>query len=263
VNVLQSLILGLIQGLTEFLPVSSSAHLVIAPSFFGWSNPTVFLDVMLHAGTLAAAVVYFRADLINMAKNESRALRGSDGKINTLWLLVLATLPAAFIGVAFKAVFESFFEKPAYAASLLAATGALLVCADMFGRETKKLRDVTTANAVFIGFFQALAILPGISRSGATISAGMYAGLKREAATRFAFLLSIPIIAGTTLYKTVDALGQPGGQAATLVSLPGAVVAAISGYLAIGLMINIVAKRRFTVFAAYCWTLAALYLLFY
>lgn len=245
------------------MPVSSSAHLVLAPSFFGWSQPSVFLDVMLHAGTLAAAVAYFRADLLRMAKNESGSLRGPDGKINTLWLLALATLPAAGLGVALKAFFESFFDKPLYAAALLIVTGALLVCADLFGPQKKGLRDTTPGNALMIGAFQALAILPGISRSGATISAGMYAGLKREAATRFAFLLSIPIIAGTALYKLKDVLGQPGGGAAILASLPGAILAAVAGYLTIELMIKFVANRRFTVFAVYCWAIAAVYLLFY
>lgn len=260
-GVIQGIVLGLIQGLTEFIPVSSSAHLVIVPSVLGWGQPGVFFDVMLHTGTLAAAIIYFRKDIFIMLKDETRSLRGKDGKTNTLWLLVLATMPAAFAGVAFKKVFESFFDKPADAAYLLIVTGLLLAAADLFGKQRKTIRETTPVNALVVGAFQALAILPGISRSGATISAGMYAGLRREAATRFAFLLSIPIIAGTTLLKLKDVMGLPGGGNTVLVSVPGAIVAAVSGYFAIRFMLRYLAHRRLTVFTAYCWCVAAVYLL--
>ncbi len=260
-NYFQSAILGLIQGLTEFLPVSSSAHLVIAPRMLGWSQPSVFFDVMLHAGTLAAAIWYFRGDIAAMITKQSRSLRDKDGRINTLWLLLLATVPAAGLGFVFKSFFERYFSDPAAAAALLIATGFILLAADLLGRQKKTIEETSPAAALLIGAFQALAILPGISRSGATISAGMFAGLKREAATKFAFLLSIPIIAGTAAYKTKDVLDAGGGAAQLLASLPGVLMAAIAGYLAIRFMLKYLAGHGLTVFAVYCWAAGILFLL--
>ncbi len=258
---LQSAILGLIQGLTEFLPVSSSAHLVIAPHVLGWAQPSVFFDVMLHVGTLMAAVVYFRRDITRMLLEQSRSLRDKEGRPNTLWLLLLGTGPAAALGFVFKAFFESYFDNPAAAAALLIATGFIMVAADLLGRQKKTMEEASPAAAVMIGGFQALAILPGISRSGATISAGMFAGLKREAATRFAFLLSIPIIAGTAIFKTKDVIEAGAASAQLLTSLPGVLTAAVAGYLAIRFMLKYLAGHRLTVFAVYCWAAGGLFLL--
>lgn len=260
-NLIQSAILGLVQGLTEFLPVSSSAHLVILPRALGWAQPSVFFDVMLHVGTLLAAVVYFRRDIADMATKGARSLRDNNGRINTLWLLILATLPAAGLGIAFKSFFEGYFSNPSAAAALLIVTGFIMVAADFFGRQKKEMEETSPAAALLIGAFQALAILPGISRSGATISAGMFAGLKREAATRFAFLLSIPIIAGAAIYKIKDVLGAPGDIAQFLTSLPGALAAAVTGYLAIRFMLKYLAGHKLTAFAVYCWAVGALFLL--
>ncbi|MFA5867015.1 MAG: undecaprenyl-diphosphate phosphatase [Actinomycetota bacterium] len=260
-NFWQSAILGLIQGLTEFLPVSSSAHLVIAPHVLGWAQPSVFFDVVLHAGTLLAAILYFRRDLAPMITKQSRTLRDKDGRINTLWLLLLATIPAAGLGFIFKSGLESYFDNPAAAATLLIVTGFIMTAADLLGRQKKKMEETSPAAALLIGAFQALAILPGISRSGATISAGMFAGLKREDATRFAFLLSVPIIAGTAIYKTKDVIEAGGAAAQLLASLPGALVAATAGYLAIRFMLKYLAGHRLTVFAVYCWAAGGLFLL--
>jgi undecaprenyl-diphosphatase len=260
-NFIQSAILGLVQGLTEFLPVSSSAHLVIVPNALGWAQPSVFFDVMLHAGTLLAAVIYFRRDIVSITASGLRSVRDENGRVNTLWLLLLATIPAAILGLIFKSFFERFFDIPAAAAGLLILTGFIMLAAELLSRQKKDMKDTSPAAALLIGAFQALAILPGISRSGATISAGMFAGLKREAATRFAFLLSIPIIAGTALYKTKDIIGAGGGGAQLLSSLPGVVAAALAGYLAIRFMMKYLAGHRLTVFAVYCWAVGALFLL--
>jgi undecaprenyl-diphosphatase len=261
VNFIQSAILGLVQGLTEFLPISSSAHLVIVPRALGWSQPSVFFDVMLHVGTLLAAAVYFRRELATIVLKGARSLRDDNGKINTLWLLLIATVPAAALGVVFKSFFESFFANPSAAAWLLIATGFIMAAADFFGRQTRTMEETSAPAALLIGAFQALAILPGISRSGATISAGMFAGLKREAATRFAFLLSIPIIAGTALYKAKDLIGVADGGAQLLASLPGLLAAAAAGYMAIRFMLKYLAGHKLTVFSVYCWAVGALFLL--
>lgn len=250
-SILQSIILGAVQGLTEFIPVSSSAHLVLVPDVLNWPSPGVFLDVMLHGGTLVAAVIYFWKDLLEMVTKKRKII----------WLLILGTVPAALLGILFKSFFESTFEKPALAAVFLIGTGVLLVSADAFAKRKKEEADISYSDALLVGAFQAIAIFPGISRSGATISAGMFAGLSREAATRFAFLLSIPIIAGTTLVKLADVLGTPGGGGEILTATPGALAAAVTGFAAIHFLLRYLTKHKLTVFAAYCWLIAGLYLL--
>ena len=247
----QSVILGIIQGLTEFIPVSSSAHLVLVPDMLKWPQPGVFLDVMLHAGTLVAAIAYFWKDIIEILTK----------KHEMIWLLIIGTIPAAAAGILFKSFFESFFDKPALAAVFLIITGALLVAAEAFAKGRKKTKKISLGAAVLIGAFQAVAILPGISRSGATISAGMFAGLGRKDATRFAFLLSIPIIAGTTVLKIKDALEASGGVSAITAAVPGAIAAAVTGVLAIHFLLKYLTKHKLTVFSIYCWLVAGAYLL--
>jgi undecaprenyl-diphosphatase len=214
----------------------------------GWQSPGILLDVMFHAGTLIAAIVYFRKDILEIISRKRRMV----------WLLALGTAPAAAAGVLFNDYFEGVFAKPVWAAWLLVATGLFLAAADLFAKEHKKQKNMTLADAAVIGSAQALAILPGISRSGATITAGMFAGLSREGATRFAFLLSIPIIAGTLLFKIFDAGGSTGQIAA---GIPGLIAAAAAGYAAIHFLIKYLNKHKLSIFSLYCWAFAALYLL--
>lgn len=246
---LQAVLLGFVQGLTEFIPVSSSGHLVLVPALFGWSRPSVAVDVLLHGGTLVAAVLYFRRDIYEILTSDRKT---------GLWLVV-ATVPAAAAGVILQGFFESFFDKPAAAAGFLVLTGVLLVAADALGRDRLKAKELGAVWALFIGAWQALAIFPGVSRSGATLSGGMFAGLSRAEATRFAFLLSIPIIAGTVVFKAGDALSSPGGAAELLAALPGAATAAVTGYFTIRFFLRYVREHRLTVFAVYCWAAAAVY----
>lgn len=250
-NFLQSVVLGAAQGLTEFIPVSSSAHLVLIPDVLGWAQPSVLVDVLLHAGTLIAAAVYFRKDIVEILLRDRRLM----------WLLAIGTVPAAVIGYALKDFFEGFFTRPVWAAWFLVATGIMLVAADFLAKERKDIKNMTAPAAALVGLFQALAILPGISRSGATITAGMFTGLSREQATRFAFLLSMPIIAGTLVFKLKDALVATGGGSELLVGLPGLLAAAICGYAAIHFLIRYLSRHRLAVFALYCWLVAAAYLL--
>jgi undecaprenyl-diphosphatase len=251
VSVLQTVILGIIQGLTEFIPVSSSAHLVLIPDVLRWAQPTVFLDVMLHVGTLVAATVYFWKDIIEIITKKRKMI----------WLLAIGTVPAVLLGLAFKHQLESFFQKPVYSAYFLIVTGLFLAAADYLAKKSKETKDITPLNALWIGAAQAIAILPGISRSGATITAGMFAGLGRKEATRFAFLLSIPIIAGTALLKAKDALAASGGMSAITGAIPGAIAAAIVGYLAIHFLLKYLTNHKLIVFSVYCWLVAGLYLL--
>ena len=207
------------------------------------------VDVLLHGGTLVAAVVYFWRDIYEIITRDRKT---------GIWLIV-ATIPAAAAGVILQGFFEPFFDNPAAVAVFLVLTGAILVAADAAGRDRLKAKDMGAVRALLIGTWQALSIFPGISRSGATLSGGMFAGLPREEATRFAFLLSIPIIAGTIVFKAGDAVGSPGGAAELVSALPGAAVAAITGYFAIRFFLRYVREHRLTVFAVYCWSVAAVY----
>src|SRR5262245_56249228 len=193
---IQALVMGIVQGLTEFLPVSSSGHLVIVPWLFGWDDAfitSLAFSVMLHLGTLVALLVYFRADWLRLipaglAAIRDRSFRG-DADRKLAWLLVAATIPAAIVGFLFSDLFETAVRQVGLVAVTLIVGGVILWVADHVGARTKGVDDVTFPIAVGIGAAQALALVPGISRSGISISAGRFAGLDREAAARFAFLM--------------------------------------------------------------------------
>ncbi|MGH8999984.1 MAG: undecaprenyl-diphosphate phosphatase, partial [Acidimicrobiia bacterium] len=192
---LQDIVLGLVQGLTEFLPISSSGHLVIVPAMFGWDQPELGLTVLLHLGTLVALVVYFRRDLLGLLNGVLGRGPNPDANRRIAFLLVLASVPAAVAGLAFGSFFEATFERPYQTcAELLLTAFILLACEHLGDRATR--RSIDAPRATGIGVAQAAAILPGISRSGATIGAGLWFGMSREEATRFSFLLSIPAIFG-------------------------------------------------------------------
>jgi undecaprenyl-diphosphatase len=263
VSTLQALVLGIVQGLTEFLPISSSAHLVLVPELAGWSRPSLPFLVLLHSATLVALVIYFRRELaaavIGMVKaGPQRRLLG---------LLVLGTAPAAIIGVVFETEFEAFYAEPVGVALQLMVTGVLLIGAELLTKRSSKVtvepasddstipeaEDITGGlswkGALGVGFSQAAAIVPGISRSGATIAGGLLAGLTRVAAARFSFLLSIPILFGTSLFELPRLDGAPLGAGPLLV---GFIASMVSGYLAIAGMISYLQRRGLVPFAVYC-----------
>jgi undecaprenyl-diphosphatase len=262
VSILEALVLGVVQGLTEFLPISSSAHLVLVPEFAGWSQPTLPFLVLLHAATLVALVIYFRRELADALLGLVRA--GPQRRF--LLLLALGTAPAAIIGVVFEKQFEASFGHPVAVALQLMATGILLIGAELLARrpsskpahptpetlapEAEEItRDLSWAGALLVGFSQAAAIIPGISRSGATIAGGLIAGLTRVEAARFSFLLSIPILFGTSVYEVPRLSGVPMGAAPMIV---GFVASMVSGYLAIAGMIGYLQRRGLFPFAYYC-----------
>jgi undecaprenyl-diphosphatase len=258
VDVLQALVLGIVQGLTEFLPLSSSAHLVLVPELLGWEQPSLPYLVMLHSATLVALLVYFRRDLLALATGLLRS--GPERKLLT-WL-ALGTLPAAVIGVAFEEQFERSFGKPVQVAVQLVLTGVILIAAEALSNHKTQEPDASGVAdtermagglgwfaALGIGLAQALAIVPGISRSGATIAAGLLAGLSRPLAARFSFLLSIPILAGTSVFEVPQLSQANPGMAALAV---GFVASGVSGYLAIAGMIEFLQRRGLLPFAAYC-----------
>src|SRR6476619_7966081 len=204
----QALVMGITQGLTEFLPVSSSGHLIIVPFLFGWNDPfitSLAFSVMLHIGTLAALLVYFRAEWARLvpagfATIRDRSFRGDPDR-RLAWLLVAATIPAAIAGFLLSDVIETAFREVGLVAVTLVVGAIILWLADRWGGQTKGVGDVTFPVAITIGAAQALALVPGISRSGISISAARFAGLNREAAARFSFLMATPITIGAAIFE--------------------------------------------------------------
>lgn len=259
-SLVQAIILAIIQGLTEFLPVSSSAHLVLVPSLLGWAHPSVTFDIAVHLGTLLALVIYFAADIVKLFRGFLLSLRPK--RTRTLeeraygrlsWLIVLGTIPIIVIGLLFKGWIESTFQSVIPVIVFLLITGVYLAIADVFSFPRKSNRELSPVGALLIGVAQAVALLPGISRSGATISTGLLIGLRREEAARFAFLLSIPAILGASVleFSTLSLAQFPLG---TL--LLAAVVACGVGVLCIHFFLRLIVKTRLIWFAIYCWLFA-------
>jgi undecaprenyl-diphosphatase len=261
----QALVLGIVQGATEFLPVSSSGHLVLVPWLLGWENLGLAFDTMLHLGTLTAVVVFFWDDLRGLVAGalfslKERSLAG-DPRRKLAWCIVLGTVPAAVLGFAFEDLFEALFAAPVYVGILLLATGVLLIIGERLGQKALGLDQLGWADALLVGLGQALAIAPGISRSGATMSAGLCRGLHREAAARFSFLLSTPIILGAGVYKLKDLWGMPLAAESPLPLLFGFLAAAITGFLSIRFLLGYLRRKSLYPFAAYCWAVGLVTLL--
>ena len=264
-TLLQALIMGIVQGLTEFLPVSSSGHLIIVPFVFGWDDPfitSLAFSVMLHIGTLLALLVYFRADWFRLVPAGLAAIRDrsfrADPDRRLAWLLVAATIPAAVAGFLLNDLIATAFRAPGLVVVTLVAGAAILWLADRWGARTKGVEDVSFPLAIGLGAAQALALVPGISRSGISISAARFAGLDREAAARFSFLMATPITAGAALFE-VRKLAT--GEALVTVSLGplvvGMIAAFVSGTLAIGFLLRYLRTRSLNVFVAYRLAVAA------
>jgi len=262
--VIQAALVGLLQGLTEFIPISSSAHLELAPWIAGWETDglvgSLAFDVFLHLGTLVALLVYFARDWVRytrawLASVGERRI-GDDPDRRIAWLLILATIPAAAMGFALEGFIESQFHgdndgaRLAIAAFLVVGAAALWA-ADRLGSRRSGLTDLTTGTALTIGVSQAVALLPGISRSGATITAGLALGLTRESAARFSFLLATPITLGAGLYGSRRLLAEPHTGTEWLAIGVGFAVAALSGMIAIGFLLAWLRRRSVAVFSLY------------
>ncbi len=266
-TLIQSIILGIVQGLTEFLPISSSAHLVLIPHLFGWNLPEaqVFpFDVLVQLGTLVAVIIYFWSDLWIIVKAFVRGLvlrkPFEDPNARLGWFLILASVPAVFAGFLLKSKVEAVFNDPNATAYFLFATAALLVLAETIGKRTRGLTGMKWFDALWIGLFQAASIFPGISRSGSTIAGGMLRNMERPAAARFSFLMSIPVMLGAGLVSTLDVIKLPGlGDFLPLIFV-GFIAALLVGYLSIHWLLNFLNKRSFYWFAVYCVLLAAVVL---
>lgn len=265
-DVIQAIIIGTVQGLTEFLPISSSAHLVLVPEVLGVQSSLAF-DTVLHVGTLAAVFTYFWNDIVHMV----RAFLSSIGDIPSgkfregiredrfkrlAWMVIIGTVPAGLAGVLFKDFFEALFSSTVAVGFFLIVTGLLLWGSERVSRgvsEKLSIEKLGVRNSLIIGCAQALAIAPGISRSGATISAGLFLGFERELVARYSFLLSIPAILGAALVQVKDI--SVGFDLLGASMIAGFLAAAVSGYAAIKFFLKLIKERDLNVFAYYCWAL--------
>ena len=270
-TVLQALIMGIVQGLTEFLPVSSSGHLIVVPFLLGWNDPfitSLAFSVMLHIGTLVALLIYFRSDWVRLvpaglAAVRDRSFHGEEDR-RLAWILVASTIPAAIVGLLLSDVIEASFRSVGLVAVTLVVGGLILLFADRFGAKSRGIEDVTFPIAIGIGAAQALALIPGISRSGISISAARMVGLDRESAARFAFLMATPITAGAGIFEVRKLIAGEGGvQVETLPLAVGMIAAAVSGLAAIHFMLSFLRRQSLDVFVWYRFALAAVVLIFW
>jgi undecaprenyl-diphosphatase len=257
VSIVQAIVLGFVQGLTEFVPISSSGHLVLVPAALGWDKPGLAFDVMLHAASLLALLVYFSRDLSGLA---SGVLARDSGARRLLMLLIVGTIPAVIAGVVLGDYFEASFADAAASAVQLVVTAVILVAAELVlrlqerrasarGRRLRGLADLEATDAGAIGLAQAVSILPGISRSGATIGTGLALSMSRDDAARFSFLLAIPALAGATLLETPELSGSALGFGA---GVAGFAASLVTSYAAISGLIRYLRTRTLYPFALYC-----------
>jgi undecaprenyl-diphosphatase len=257
---LQALLLGILQGLTEFLPISSSAHLILAPWFFGWQNSLVdslTFDVALHAGTLVAILWYFWRDWMDLAAGSFRILgrgRRSDFSERLIVYLILATIPAAVAGFFLEKAVESTFRNPGLIVFPLVAVSFLMIFAESRNRPSQPLEKLHLRDAITIGIAQAIALLPGVSRSGITITTGLLLGYRRDSATRFSFLLSTPALAGAVILQSKNIFSLE--RADWLLFIIGFLSSAGIGYLAIAFLMRYLRFNTLNVFAGYRLVLA-------
>ena len=259
-DLIKAAILGTVQGITEFLPVSSTGHLILVEDLLNVDQDRYGLpfDAALHLGTLVSVLCFFGMRWVRLAQGGLRVLRErslADDEGRLAWLLVIGTIPAAVIGLALEDLAEDAFRSMVLVASMLIAFSAVFILAEAFGRRQRAMTDMSWKDAVIVGFAQALALVPGVSRSGATISAGLFRDVERREAASFAFLLSAPIIAGAGLKQSAGVVrdfadGRLGGEDAAFFAV-GFAVAAIVGYASMKFLLHFLSSHRLNAFAAY------------
>lgn len=251
---LQAAALGVVQGLTEFLPISSTAHLALFPWFLGWKDPGLTFDVALHVGTLLAIILYFRQDLTQMALSWFQSFtrpNKEDPYQRLSWLVVVGSIPAVIAGITFEKQVETVLRSPYVIATMLIVVAVLFAIAERVTKQTRTLKEMTWRSALLVGVAQACALIPGTSRSGSTMMMAMFAGFKREEAARFSFLLGAPIMVGGIVFKMKDLLGDPIWAAQWPLIAVGVAASAISGYLCIRFLLAFLKTQSMTVFIVY------------
>jgi len=268
-SILQSIVLGIIQGITEFFPISSSGHLVVIPFFFGWDYPPLYFTVTVHFATLLAVITVFYRDIYRIIKAVilgifKKKWRQTYG-FKTGIFIMISTIPGALAGYFLDDLFEGFFSNPLAVAGFLLLTAFILWGSEMIGKRAAGKAEFSFLSALAVGIGQALAIFPGISRSGTTISFARFFGIKREEAVRFSFLLSIPIILGSFLFEISRSAEMVfGGGSGILWSLiAGLASAYLAGYFAIRYLLYLVRRKNLNIFALYCICLSASIFIFY
>jgi undecaprenyl-diphosphatase len=257
--ILQAIVMGIVQGLTEFLPISSSGHLIVVPALAGWDDPfitSLAFTVMLHVGTLVALLAYFWRDWTRLvpaglATIRDRSFRGDPDR-RLAWLIAVTLPPAIVVGVTLNDVFEEQVRQELLVALTLVIGAGILWTADRLGRQVKEAPELGFGGAFGIGCAQALALVPGISRSGISISAGLFAGLTREGAARFSFLMATPITLGAVIWEARKlATGESGVPVDAGVLVAGLVASAVAGFVAIAVLLRFLRNHRMTVFVVY------------
>lgn len=269
-NLFQALILGIIQGLTEYLPVSSSAHLVIVPYLLGWKFPAeqvLPFDVLVQMGTLVAVIIYFWPDLWGIIRAFVNGIvKGKpfeDPQSRLGWMLILATIPAGIFGLLIKKLVDQAFQSVLATGLFLLVTAALLLLAERVGKRTRSLDKLTWMDALWMGIAQALSVFPGISRSGSTMAGGLARNLDRTSAARFSFLMSIPVMLAAGALEMKDVIQVPGLSAMLPVILVGFLAAGVVGYLSIRWLMHFVTTHSLRIFAVYCAALGVLVVILY
>jgi undecaprenyl-diphosphatase len=252
-DALQAIVLGIVQGLTEFLPISSTAHLRLVPAFAGWDDPGTAFTAVVQLGTMAAVLLYFRQDLWNIATAWLRSLRDPEAR-GTLdarlgWYLIVGTIPVSILGLLFKNKIETDARQLVLIGIALIVLGIVLEVAEKVGRKEREIDSLTMRDGVIIGCAQAAALVPGVSRSGATISAGLFLGLERAAAARYSFLLSVPAVVLSGLFELKD-VGN-GGGAGPVPTIIATIFAFIVGYVSIAWFLKYLTRHPVTVFVIY------------
>jgi len=255
-EIFQAVILGLVQGLGEFLPISSSAHLVLVPWLFNWEDPGLTFDIALHIGTLLAVAIYFWRDWSQLITKGVTNARSREGRL--FWYLALATIPGAMIGLLLEEKAETIFRNPVLIAIMLIVLGIVLYWVDRKSAKKIEAENISLKTSFLIGLSQALAIIPGVSRSGITMTTGLFLGLTREGAARFSFLLSAPIIFGAAIVKLPHIIANP--TVITTNFIVGMVVSFVSGIASIGFLLRYLQTKTFLPFAWYRFILGAVIL---
>jgi undecaprenyl-diphosphatase len=259
VSFIQIIVLAIVQGLTEFLPISSSGHLVLVPSFFGWSDQGLAFDVAVHFGSLLAVLLFFRADIAALIRGGLEVVRGRVASIESRLAagIALGTVPAALAGLLLAGWIEATLRSPAVIVFTLSGYAVLMLLADRFGRRVRSIRDVSIRDAVLIGLAQALALVPGTSRSGVTITAAMALGFERQDAARFSFLLAVPVILLATVFEMLGLVMNEAPVPWPELGM-AAIISAVVAYLSIDFFMRFVSRIGLLPFAIYRLVLAAL-----